>query len=160
MPILPPLPDASLGRLMGLLEAMQRTPGSDRVSRLAAALHLGLDGLLPLLAAAQLLGWAAGEKGRYDLTEEGRRAVDAAQAERKSMFRERARNVPLLRLILEEIAASGGKPVPRETILAALLVQFPEPEARRQFDTAVNWGRYAEMFDYDAELGCLTRQAS
>jgi NitT/TauT family transport system ATP-binding protein len=159
MAILPPLPDAYLGRLMGLLEAMSRTPGPDRVSRLAAALHLGLDGLLPLLAAAQLLGWAAGAKGRYDLTDAGRRVVEADQAGRKVLFRERARDVPLLRLILEALAASGGRPVPRETILSALVGHFPEPEARRQFDTAVNWGRYAEMFDYDAETGSLTPQA-
>ena len=45
--------------------------------------------------------------------------------------------------------------VPRETILAALSGPFPAVEAGRQFDTAINWGRYAEMFDYDAELGCL-----
>jgi len=160
MPILPPLPDASIGRLIGLLEAMRRTPGPDRVSRLAAGLHLGLDGLLPLLAAAHLLGWAVGEKGRYDLTEEGRRVVDAAAAERKVLFRERAREVPLLRLILEALEAAGGKPVPRETILAALSDQFPGVEAGRQFDTAVNWGRYAEMFDYDAELGCLMLPAA
>lgn len=155
MPILPPIPDASIGRLIGLLEAMRSTPGPDKVARLAAGLHLGLDGLLPLLAAAHLLGWAVGEKGRYDLTDGGRRVADATEAERKVLFRERAREVPLLRMILEALETAGGKAIPRETILAALSGQFPEAEAGRQFDTAVNWGRYAEMFDYDAELGCL-----
>ena len=140
---------------MGLLEAMRRTPGPDRVSSLAAVLHLGLDGLLPLLAAAHLLGWAVAEKGRYELTEEGRRVADAVEAERKLLFRARACEVPLLRLILEALDASGGRPVPHESILAALCGQFPRPEARRQLDTAVNWGRYAEMFDYDDEVGSL-----
>jgi NitT/TauT family transport system ATP-binding protein len=28
--------------------------------------------------------------------------------------------------------------------------QFSDEEARRQLETAVNWGRYAELFDYDA----------
>ena len=156
MPTLPALPDASIGRLIGLLEVMRRTPGPDRVSRLAAELHLGLDGLLPLLAAAHLLGWAVGGKGRHDLTEEGRRVVDADEAGRKVLFRARARGVPLLRLILEALAAAGRRPVPRETILAALSGQFPALDAQRQFDTAVNWGRYAELFDYDADSGGLT----
>ena len=160
MPVLPPLPHASIGRLMGLLEAMRRTPGRDRISRLAAGLHLGLDGLLPLLAAAHLLGWAAGEKGIYDLTAEGRRVAEAAEAERKALFRERARDVPLLRLILEALEAAAGKPVPGERILAALSGQFPALEAERQLATAVNWGRYAEMFDYDNELGCLMLPAA
>ena len=155
MPVLPSLPDAPIGRLMGLLEVMRRTPGPDKVSRLAASLHLGLDGLLPLLEAAHLLGWAAGRKGRYDLTDEGVRMADATEAERKVLFRARAREAPLLRLILEALEAAGDKPVPREAILAALAGQFLEVETRRQFETAVNWGRYAELFDYDSELACL-----
>ncbi len=155
MPTLPPLPDAPIGRLMGLLEAMHRTPGPDRVSRLASALHLGLDHLMPVLTAAHLLGWAVGEKGRYDLTDEGRRVADAAEAERKALFRARAREAPLLRLILEALADARGKPVPRERILAVLTSQFAEADAARQFETAVDWGRYAELIDYDDELGCL-----
>jgi NitT/TauT family transport system ATP-binding protein len=155
MPALPPLPNVSIGQLMGLLEAMRRTPGPDRVAQLAGGLHLGLDDLLPLLSSARLLGWAVGARGRYDLTDEGRRVADAAEAERKLMFRERAREVPLLRLILEALGAAAGQPVRRENILSALAPHFHEPEARRQFEIAVNWGRYAEMFDYDSELGCL-----
>ena len=27
---------------------------------------------------------------------------------------------------------------------------FPHQEAERQFSTAVDWGRYAELFEYDA----------
>jgi NitT/TauT family transport system ATP-binding protein len=32
---------------------------------------------------------------------------------------------------------------------------FSENEVQRQFDTAMNWGRYAEIFDYDRESGRL-----
>jgi NitT/TauT family transport system ATP-binding protein len=28
--------------------------------------------------------------------------------------------------------------------------QFSEEESQRQLETAVAWGRYAELFDYDA----------
>jgi len=28
--------------------------------------------------------------------------------------------------------------------------QFSEEETLRQLETAINWGRYAEIFDYDA----------
>ncbi len=30
---------------------------------------------------------------------------------------------------------------------------FAEDEVHRQFETAMNWGRYAEIFDYDRESG-------
>jgi len=32
---------------------------------------------------------------------------------------------------------------------------FSAEEARRQLDTAIDWGRYAELFDYDADDGML-----
>ena len=34
---------------------------------------------------------------------------------------------------------------------------FSEDEVQRQFDTAMNWGRYAEIFDYDRESGRLVQ---
>ena len=33
---------------------------------------------------------------------------------------------------------------------------FSDDEARRQLETAIQWGRYAELFDYDAASGKLT----
>jgi len=33
---------------------------------------------------------------------------------------------------------------------------FSEDESRRQLETAIQWGRYAEIFDYDAATGKLT----
>jgi hypothetical protein len=32
---------------------------------------------------------------------------------------------------------------------------FPDGEARRQLDIAIDWGRYGELFEYDAESGQL-----
>jgi C-terminal AAA-associated domain len=32
---------------------------------------------------------------------------------------------------------------------------FTAEEARRQLDTAIEWGRYGELFEYDSESGQL-----
>jgi len=40
--------------------------------------------------------------------------------------------------------------VPEEFFLDMLNEQFSEEECQRQMETAVTWGRYAELFDYDA----------
>jgi NitT/TauT family transport system permease protein len=39
--------------------------------------------------------------------------------------------------------------------LGRLRAQVPPPEAERQVDTAVNWGRWADLFDYDADDACF-----
>jgi NitT/TauT family transport system ATP-binding protein len=40
--------------------------------------------------------------------------------------------------------------VPEEFFHDMLDEQFSEDETLRQLETAINWGRYAELFDYDA----------
>ena len=150
------LPHVPLGRLFGLIEAMAETPGPDDLYRLAERLRLGLDELHPLLQAARLLGWARVGHGDYDLTAEGKRVAAGDVAERKALFRERARGLPLLASILRALEA--GAPVPRETILEGLRAQVPPPEAERQVDTAINWGRFAELLDYDADEASFLRR--
>jgi NitT/TauT family transport system ATP-binding protein len=149
------LPHVPVGRLFGLIEAMAETPGPDDLYRLAHRLRLPLDELHPLVLAARLLGWARVARGDYDLTAEGRQVVDAGVAERKALFRERVRSLPLIAAILGALAP--GAPVPREAILEGLRAHVPPPEAERQVDTAVNWGRWADLFDYDADVACFLR---
>jgi NitT/TauT family transport system ATP-binding protein len=143
------LPHVPVGRLFGLIEAMAETAGPDDLYRLAGRLRLPLDELHPLLEAARMLGWARVAHGDYDMTGEGRQVAEAGVAERKSLFRERVRGLPLIASILRALEA--GAPVPRETILAGLRARVPPVEAERQVDTAINWGRWAELFDYDAD---------
>lgn len=149
------LPHATVGRLVGLVDAMAETAGPDDLYRLAERLRLRLDELHPLLEAARLLGWARVAHGDYDLTSEGRRVAAATVAERKTLFRERVRDLPLVASILRALAA--GAPVSRETVLAGLRPQVAPPEAERQVDTAVDWGRWAELFDYDADDASFLR---
>lgn len=160
MASIPALPHAPIGRLMGLIMAMRETPGPDDVSRLAQALQLELDDLLPLIKAARLLGWAVVKEGDYDLTAEGCRVADAGEKERKAVFCARAREIPLLRAILETLEASGRAPVPREEIRRRISGRFSKAECERQLDTAVEWGRYAELFDYDADEMCFMAAGS
>ena len=149
------LPHVPLGRLFGLIEVMAQTPGPDDLFRLADRLRLRLDELHPLLEAARLLGWARVGEGDYDLTDEGQEVAAAGVAERKVLFRARVRGLPIVASILG--ALETGAPVPRETILEQLRSHVPPSEAERQVDTAVNWGRWADLFDYDADDACFLR---
>jgi len=151
----PLLPHVPVGRLFGLVEAMAATPGPDDVYRLAERLRLRLDELQPALEAARLLAWARVERGDFDLTDEGLRVAAGSLAERRALFRERARSLPLVASILRSLAA--GDRVPREEFLEGLRAHVPPPEAERQVDTAVNWGRFAGLFDYDADDACFLR---
>ena len=44
-------------------------------------------------------------------------------------------------------------PLDAERLIDELERRFSPEEARRQFETAVDWGRYAELFAYDDDTG-------
>ena len=71
------------------------------------------------------------------------------------LFREPVRGFPIVASILRELVRRER--VPRETILRDLRSRVPSREAERQVDTAVDWGRWADLFDYDADDGCFFR---
>lgn len=54
-----------------------------------------------------------------------------------------------MRHIVRELEDSPTHTVDAERILDELEVTFTGGEARRQFETVVDWGRYAELFTYD-----------
>jgi NitT/TauT family transport system ATP-binding protein len=41
--------------------------------------------------------------------------------------------------------------ISKEFVLDILDEHFSASEAERQFDTLVDWGRYAQLFDYNAD---------
>ena len=56
----------------------------------------------------------------------------------------------LLRQITRALDTKSDHTVPEEFFLDMLDEQFSADETLRQLETAINWGRYAELFDFDA----------
>jgi NitT/TauT family transport system ATP-binding protein len=144
------LPHAPRGAIAGLLEMLADHDGRDDMYRLAAALSFEIDDLLPVVDAAALLGFVRVEEGDAILTPEGRAFAEADILQRKELFRTAAlKNIALIRLITRSLESKADHSLP-DTFFEDLLDEhFSEEEARRQLDTAINWGRYAEVFDHD-----------
>ena len=54
-------------------------------------------------------------------------------------------------IILSKLEEQEGHRVEREWIVTQLESSFSPQEAERQIDTAVDWARYSELFDYDPD---------
>ena len=92
------------------------------------------------------------------LTPPGIHFAEADVLEEKVVFREQAAaNVQLIQKILETLKSSSSGRVRQESILSELEHYFSRDEAERQLDTAIDWGRYAELFAYDDKDGVFYR---
>ena len=62
---------------------------------------------------------------------------------------------PLIKAILRALQATNDGTLREGFFLDLLRRGFSAEEARRQLDTAIDWGRYGELFEYDSETGQL-----
>jgi NitT/TauT family transport system ATP-binding protein len=97
------------------------------------------------------------EEGGAIITPEGQAFAQGDIQARKAMFRKAAlAHVPLLCQMQNALKAKANRTLSDEFFRDLLDEHFSEDESRRQLETAIQWGRYAEIFDYDAATGKLT----
>jgi NitT/TauT family transport system ATP-binding protein len=145
------LPHARPGGMAGLLELLLDKGGKDDIYRLADDLAFEIDDLLPIVDAAQLLGFLTIAEGDAAITPSGTEFANSEILRQKELFRAAAvEHILLLRQIRRALESKSDHTVPDEFFLDMLDEQFSEEESLRQLETAVAWGRYAELFDFDA----------
>ncbi len=146
------LPHAKIDMIGGLLENLDEHEGKVDIYKLSQALQFELDDLMPITEAAELLGFASVESGDIEILDTGRRIIDGDENVKKEVFRQQMiAHVGLIKRIVGELGEEEDHRVGRETMLGLLEDSFSPQESERQLDTAVDWARYAELFDYDPD---------
>jgi NitT/TauT family transport system ATP-binding protein len=148
------LPHVPVGQVTGLVERLHSAGDREDVYALGRELQMSVDDLLPLIQAIDLLNLGNIEAGDVYLTPAGIHFAEAGVLEEKVVFREQVRtNVQLVQQILRELEAAPNRRVRWESLHHELQSCFSADEAERQLDTAIDWGRYAELFAYDDDEG-------
>ncbi len=151
------LPEVSIDDLTGLVQYLGGIGGHAAVQDLARDLQMRADDLLAIVEATDLLGFGALHERLVALTPIGARFADAELDEEKAIFRSQALDhIALLHHIVRDLETAPTHTLDAERVIDELEHSFSGEEARRQFETAVDWGRYAELFTYDDSSGELT----
>lgn len=150
------LPEATVGGLAGLVEIVYAHNGQTDLPDLASELLFEVDDLLPLVDAASLLGLLELEGVDAFLTESGKTWYTADIQASKQLFASLAvTRAPLIRTICRTLENSDDGAIRDDFFLDLLRRGLSEENARRQLQIAIDWGRYGELFDYDAGNGEL-----
>jgi NitT/TauT family transport system ATP-binding protein len=152
------LPHARVGGIAGLIELLRDRGGREDLFRLSEELVMDVEDLLPILEACVLLGFAWLKEGDVQITPAGIAFADADIQARKVLFRKASlEHVTILKQIDSILKRKSDHSIADEFFHDILDEYFAEDEVQRQFETAMNWGRYAEIFDYDRETGKLVQ---
>jgi NitT/TauT family transport system ATP-binding protein len=146
-----PLPHAPIGRVLGLLEHLREAPGGrEDLYKLGGPLGYQLDDLLPVVEVAKRLGLVQVAAGDIELTAAGRALAAAEEPERKRLLAPQVAKLPLVAEIRRDLLGGDAR-APRQEFLDRLRNHFSPSEAERQLQTALDWGRYVEVFDFDPD---------
>jgi NitT/TauT family transport system ATP-binding protein len=148
------LPHASVDGIAGLAELVMAAGDKSDLGDLARVLGFEIDDLFPILDALGILGFASVEGGDVTLSDAGKRFAAADIQESKADFRDAVlERVPLVRRIHRALQHSSDGTLREGFFLDLLHSHYSPEESRAQLDTAIDWARYAELFEYDAAHG-------
>lgn len=153
-PLSHPLPPATVGGLAGLIELVYAHDGVADLPELADELAFEVDDLLPLVDAGTMLTLATVADADVTLTDVGREWFTGDIQVRKQLFASLAQeHAPMVRTIVRALERTDDGKLRDDFFLDLLRRGYPADAARGQLDIAIDWGRYGELFDYDADDG-------
>ncbi len=139
--------------MMGLLVLLKDHAGTEDLARLADDLDLEIDEILPSVEFAEALGFVTVTDGKGTLTDAGRKLLSGTIRMRKAVLRDALKSVPPFSDIIRAMEKSLTKRL-RGNELAAMLSPMTVP-SDVTFENFITWGRFTELFRYDAEDNVL-----
>jgi len=153
------LPEATPHKLTGMLEAMNEEPfsGHADIPHLAETLEVPDESLFQLLEGGRLLNFVKVESGDVILLPAGQAFAAGDLDQRKTLFAEHLlKHISLASHICRVLNERPGHRAPKGRFLQELEDYLSDEEADRVLDLVINWGRYAEIFEYDDNSGVLS----
>lgn len=154
------LPHVRIGSVAGLLELLEGRQNPD-LYRLGQELQLEVDDLLPIVEAAEFMVLIKIREGDLSLTAIAIEFIQGNIDDRKQIIRQQLlSHIRLVQQIYTLCQSKQNHRIPEDLVLDILNNHFSPKEAQRQLNTAIDWGRYAELYAYDEPSGEIFLETS
>jgi len=143
-----------IGAIAGLLGLLEHRKEKD-LYRLGQELMLEVDDILPIVEAAKLMDFLVIQEGDLILTPVNIQFIAGGIDQRKQIVRTQIlTNIFLVEQTFRMLQVKRNHRISEQlTLLDILETHFSPQEAMRQLKTAIDWGRYAELYSYDEPGG-------
>lgn len=144
-------PKATIGEIIGLLEAVNDSGGMEDAARLAADFDLELDEILPSIDGAELLGLVTVTNGNIELTTDARKLLDAGIRQRKKIIRDKVAGVEIIKELADKLMQSGEHRMSKGDALKFIQKRISTANIESYFRIIINWTRYAGLIGYNSD---------
>ncbi|HXQ94634.1 MAG TPA: AAA-associated domain-containing protein [Thermoplasmata archaeon] len=146
-------PKCSPSEMMGLLVLLREHKGSEDIARLAQDLDLEIDEIFPAVEFSELLQFVKVKDGRATLTDNGTKLLALTIRDRKSLLRDQLKRTTLFKALVRALESSPERMLTEDEVVR--LIDFTTAPADEYVQNIINWGRYTELFRYDADRRAL-----
>jgi NitT/TauT family transport system ATP-binding protein len=154
-----PVPNVSVGQILGLLEILGDRGGEEDLFRVDALTDYDFGRTIAVVKGAEMLGFVDTPGDLVRLTEAGRE-ISAAQAqEKRVLFRRRLVRLGLFAAVVKHLAADPDRARTGEEVRELLAQKLPGQSVEDLFRAVVSWGRYGQLLDYDEPADEMTLYA-
>lgn len=153
------LPAAAVPELSGLLENIANSESVDAIelSELADEVHLDVNDLFELTEMLELLTFAKLSDGKIALTDLGHMYANADVLDQKNMFaKQLLSHVPLASYIVKQLETEPTHKIAKRDLIKVLEAKLSPGAAEEVLTTMIDWGRFAEIFAYNANAETLS----
>jgi NitT/TauT family transport system ATP-binding protein len=145
-----PLPPATVGEMLGLLEILADHGGGMDLFEVDAMTEWDFGRTIAVVKAAELLDLVDTPKNRVLLTDAGRGLVAAEPRGKPLLFRRQLLALGTFATVVRGLAGRDDASARGEEVREMLAERLPSEATGALFETLVNWGRFAQLLDYDA----------
>jgi len=156
IPIPEPLPCVNIGQVFGLMEVLRDNGGRMDVFALDKITEYDFGYTLSVIKAGEMLDFLDTPKNMVLLTPVGNKMLDADINGRKVLLNEQLRKLSTFGFVVHILDEAKNKQLPKDVVQEELVIRLPLEDVEPLFKTVVAWGRFAELFEYDAATETLS----
>jgi len=158
-----PIPAVNLGHVFGLMEIVRDHGSGIDVFKLDSLTEYDFGHTISVVKAGELLGFLDTPKNQVLLVELGRKFLDADINGRKVIFHDQLLTLGTFQFVMHLLNEAKNNRLHKDIIEEELAVRLTAEDVEKAFHTIVGWGRFGELFNYDAsteELSIDTNPSS
>ncbi len=143
-----PMPDATVGKVLGLVEVIYSYGGKVKVSFLGEELRMPIDELGAVVSMAGMFNLLRVKEGIATLTLYGEAVNLGTIEDKKRILRKKISTVEPFRTAAALLKKSGS--AKEDEMFRKIAEKYPIQDKERFHKLFINWGTYAGLFEYDS----------
>jgi NitT/TauT family transport system ATP-binding protein len=151
-----PMPCVKIAQIVGLMEMVRDRGGRVDVFALDKLTDYDFGYTLSVVKAGEMFEFLDTPKNLVVLTPLGDQMLDADINGKKALLNQQLRKLGTFQFVIQILSEARDKKLPKDVVEEELVMRLPTEDVEPMFQTLESWGRFAELFEYDAAAETLS----